>query len=101
MLERRYFARVPLIIPSLLFACGLGFVLSLAPPETLALRFSQSFFNILTVVPLSVVGFGALVIRRGIMEKKIHDASTTYATVDIGATIVLLGLGFFVFYVLD
>jgi hypothetical protein len=100
--EEDYFTRVPLVIPSVLLVAGIRFVMTLAPAQTLALRFSQTFFiGILTILPLSIIPLGGVIIYYCVKERKVQRKKITYSMIDIGSVIGLLGTGMFIFYVLD
>jgi hypothetical protein len=69
--------------------------------DTLMLRFSQTFFNVFTVMPFSIITLGGVIISYAVRERQIQIKNTTFAMIDIGAIIVLMGLGIFIFYVVD
>jgi len=69
--------------------------------DTLKLRFSQSFFNILTVVPLSVISLGTVILFMSIKERKIRNRQVTLQIILIGLVIIFLGFGIFSFYMMD
>ena len=97
----QYFTTVPLVIPAFILIIGLYFVFSIAPVDTLMLRFSQTFFNVFTVMPFSIITLGGVIIFYALRERQIQIKNTTFAMIDIGAIIVLMGLGIFIFYVVD
>ena len=100
--EHHYITRVPLMIPIALLIGGVGFVMTLGSPNSLVLRFSQNFFgNIFTVIPMATIGIDGWIIYQGLKERKIQKRNTTYAIIDIGCIIALIGAGMFIFYVLD
>ncbi len=97
----RYFTKIPLIILAFVLAVGLYFALSMVSVDTILLRLSLNFFNIFTLIPISIIIFGGAVISFAIRERQIQRKSTTFALIDIGAVIVLIGMGLFIFYVID
>lgn len=97
----QYFTTIPLVIPALILVAGLYFVFSIAPMDILALRFSQSFFSVFTLIPFSIIIFGGVIVSYAAKERKIQRRNTTFAMLDIGAIVILIGLGMFIFYVQD
>jgi len=68
--------------------------------ETLALRFSQSFFNIFTLIPLSIIGLGWIILVWSIsfrkFSKEIRQQSTLFSIL-----VMIFGFSTFGFYLLD
>jgi len=69
--------------------------------ETLASRFSQAFFSIWTLIPLSVIAFGTVILFLSIKERKTRNKQVTFLSVLIGSVIMLLGFGIFSFGLID
>jgi hypothetical protein len=64
-------------------------------------RISQNFFNVFTILPISVICFGGLIIYYGVNERKIQDSRISKKLIMIGNIIIFLGLLMFSFYLLD
>lgn|GEM_PF-2898501 len=77
----------------------LGFVLNNSY-ATLATRFSQSFFNIFTVVPFSIIGLGCMIIVWGVFIRK-FDGKIRKQVVLFSILVMLVGFSVFGFYLLD
>lgn len=69
--------------------------------DTAKLRFSQNFFTIFTILPLSMIGLGGVIIFYGLYEKKIQKNDITNKLILIGSIIILLGFVMFIFYLID
>ncbi len=69
--------------------------------ETLSLRFSQTFFSILTLISFSVIALGSVIMFYAIKERKTRHAQVTSLTVLIGSVIIFLGFGIFSFGLFD
>ena len=69
--------------------------------ETLTLRFSQSFFSIFTLIPLSVIALGIVIVFLCIKERKTRNKQVTFLTALIGSVITCLGFGIFSFELFD
>jgi succinate dehydrogenase hydrophobic anchor subunit len=69
--------------------------------ETLTLRFSQSFFNIFTLIPLLIIALGSIIMVIAICERKIRTKQVTTLMILIGSVILFLGFGVFGFYLID
>ena len=68
--------------------------------ETLALRFSQSFFNIFTLIPLSIIGLGWIILVWGLLFRKFSkDIRQQVALFSI--LVIIFGFSTFGFYLLD
>jgi hypothetical protein len=52
-------------------------------------------------MPFSIITLGGVIISYAVRERQIQIKNTTFAMIDIGAIIVLMGLGIFIFYVVD
>lgn len=76
----------------------LSWLLANNSQTTLELRFSQTFFNIFTLIPFSIMGMGvvvlSLVFRRKYAEKR-------FQIVLFGVLVILVGFGTFSFYLID
>lgn len=95
-----------LIIIAASIAGGTGPVLLLigtienTSQETLMLRFSQSFFSILTPIALLIITLGSVIVLLGISGRKTHRQVTPQMIL-IGSIIIFLGVGVFSFYLID
>jgi succinate dehydrogenase hydrophobic anchor subunit len=69
--------------------------------QTLTLRFSQPFFNIFTLIPISVIVLGSVILFMAINERKIRNKQVTFQIILIGSVIIFLGFGVFSFYLID
>ncbi len=69
--------------------------------ETLKSRLSQSFFNILTLIPLLVIALGTMILLLAIKERKMRHIQVTRQLILIGLVIIFLGFGIFSFYMVD
>jgi hypothetical protein len=70
-------------------------------PQTLTLRFSQSFFNIFTLISASVIVLGSVILFMAINERKIRNKQVTLQIILIGSVIIFLGFGVFSFALID
>ena len=69
--------------------------------QTLTLRFSQSFSSIFTLIPLSVIVLGSVILFLSIKDRKTRNNQVTFLTVLIGSVIIFLGFGIFSFALFD
>lgn len=91
-----------LILSIILFSSNFQYISGEIPSlDTAKLRFSQNFFNIFTILPLSVITLGGIIIFYGIQDKKIQDSKISRKLIIIGIIIILLGSTIFGFYLID
>jgi hypothetical protein len=67
---------------------------------TLSIRFSHSFFNVFTLVPLSIIGLGVAIIFWGIFLREFNKGVRLEITV-FSILVMLVGVSVFGFYLLD
>jgi hypothetical protein len=91
-----------LILGIILFSSNFQYISGEIPSlDTAKLRFSQNFFSIFTLIPLSVIALGVIIIFYGFKEKKIQDSQISNKLIMIGITVIFLGFATFGFYLID
>lgn len=98
-----YITGVPLVVPAILLVLGLIFFLVLnADITTLTLRFSLNFFNLFTVIPLSIISFGSIIVYYALKDRKrMKSKFAMHGMIDAGTIFILLGFGMFYLDIFD